>query len=118
MQAGKYYRIKYDRPVQDLTVKCITDKHNNTTFGSFEVVEVHGHSDYYNVGETFSMAVQFLDSFEEVEKPVEPVVDGKYLTNLNEYVRHDGVWYSKADDFYDYDAGVRNGSIWKVNEDD
>jgi len=118
MQAGKFYRIKYDRPVQDMTVKCITDKHTHITFGSFEIVEVHGDSDYYNVGETFNMVVKFLDALEEVPEPVEPVEDGEYFNDFAEYVRHEGAWYVKSDYFYDYDAGVRNGTIWKVNEDD
>ena len=113
MQKDKFYRITYDNPVHDLTVKVLKEKGWEEHL-EVEIVEVHS-GDILELGSTMPLYVDYLES---VQPGIAPVADGTYVDQFSQkFPRIDGVWYSKVSwDADAYDELVRSGDLNLVAE--
>lgn len=112
MQVGKFYRITFDVPVHDLTVKVL-DRDDDANARA-EILEIHSGT-CYKVGQVTPIYSIYLDKVEEVDEPIKPVVDGVYVSKNSPFsnrtwTRKNGEWTYQVIT-RDYDNAVRSGEL-------
>lgn len=91
MKTNKYYRITYDDPQHDLTVKVIDEEYGDVVL--VKIVEAHSGT-IWSPEEELELYPSLIESLKEVEAPKPLVTDGKYLgKDMVYYHRIDGKWY-------------------------